>query len=222
MIDIKVIGSGSSGNCYLANINGIKILLEAGLPFKRIQKALNFKTSDIDFCLVTHEHGDHAKSVNDVIKAGIDVYMSKGTKEALSILNHRAKTFDKKEKDYKSKIIKNILVKPFEAVHDVREPVSFYIKDIKTKESLLFVTDSAYMKYKIPDVDILMIECNYIEDIINKNVLDGKLHISLRNRIVKSHMSLDTLLKALDEAKFTKLKKYMQFICRILTATNIG
>ena len=56
MIDIKVIGSGSSGNCYLANINGTQILLECGLPFKAIQKALNFKLSLIEACLVTHEH----------------------------------------------------------------------------------------------------------------------------------------------------------------------
>jgi len=56
MIDIKVIGSGSSGNCYLANFNGTQILLECGLPFKVIQKALNFKLSSIEACLVTHEH----------------------------------------------------------------------------------------------------------------------------------------------------------------------
>jgi len=56
MIDIKTIGSGSSGNCYLANFNGTQILLECGLPFKVIQKALNFKLSSIEACLVTHEH----------------------------------------------------------------------------------------------------------------------------------------------------------------------
>ena len=73
MIDIKVIGSGSSGNCYLANINGTQILLECGLPFKTIQKALGYKTSDILACLITHEHIDHSKATKDVIKNGIDV-----------------------------------------------------------------------------------------------------------------------------------------------------
>ena len=56
MIDIKVIGSGSSGNCYLANINGTKLLLECGLAIKVIQKALNFKLSEVYACLLTHEH----------------------------------------------------------------------------------------------------------------------------------------------------------------------
>lgn len=56
MIDVNVISSGSKGNCYVANINGTQILLECGVPIKVIQKALNFKLSNIDACLVTHEH----------------------------------------------------------------------------------------------------------------------------------------------------------------------
>ena len=73
MIDIKVIGSGSSGNCYLANINGTQLLLECGLSFKTIQKALNFKLSSIEGCLVTHEHIDHSKAVKDLLKNSVYV-----------------------------------------------------------------------------------------------------------------------------------------------------
>lgn len=208
MIDIKTIGSGSSGNCYLVNINNTKILLEAGLPFKNIQKALNFSLSDIESCLITHEHTDHAKAAKNLIKNGIDCYMTKGTAESLSLKGHRLKTFNKDENNqYKSTEINQLIIKPFEAVHDVAEPVSFYIKDKETKESLLFVTDSAYMKYKIPDVDILMVEANYIKELIDKRVESGTINIHLRNRIVKSHMSLETLLDALNQVKFTKLKK---------------
>lgn len=208
MIDIKVIGSGSSGNCYFANFNGAKILLEAGLPFKKIQQALGYRTSDILACLITHEHMDHAKSAKDLIKNGVDCYMTKGTAEALKLKSHRLKPFNKDENnDYKLTEINQLIIKPFEAVHDVAEPVSFYIKDKETKESLLFVTDSAYMKYKIPDVDVLMVEANYIKELIDKRVEDGTINIHLRNRIVKNHMSLETLLEALDYVKFAKLKK---------------
>ena len=207
MINIKVIGSGSSGNCYLANINGTQLLLECGLPFKTIQKALNFKLSTIEACLVTHEHIDHSKAVKDLLKNSVDVYATKGTFDALNVKSHRAKTLQKNDTEYKTIIFNNLAVKPFYSIHDAQEPVSFYIRDLKTNESLLFVTDTAYMPYKIPNVDILMVECNYVKSVIDSNVKNDSLNVSLRNRIVKNHMSLETLLKALNQADLSNLKK---------------
>lgn len=209
MIDVKTIGSGSSGNCYLVDINGTKILLECGLPFKKIQKALNHKVSDIDFCFVTHEHMDHAKAVKDLMKSGIDCYMTKGTAEALGVNGHRLKIFKNlAETKYKTNYINNFLIQPLRTIHDAREPVMYYIEDIKTKESLLFVTDTAYMAYKIPsDINVLMIECNYVKRLINERVDENKINVSLRNRIVKNHMSLETVLEALNSIRMSKLKK---------------
>lgn len=209
MIDVKTIGSGSSGNCYLVNINNTKILLECGLPFKKIQKALNYRVSDIDFCLVTHEHMDHAKSVKDLMKSGVDCYMTKGTAEALGVSGHRLKIFKNwAETKYKTTYVNNILIQPLRAIHDVREPVMYYIKDKKTNESLLFVTDTAFMAYKIPSyINILMIECNYVKRLIDEHVNENEINVSLRNRIVKNHMSLETVLEALEDVKMTRLKK---------------
>lgn len=208
MIDIKIIGSGSSGNCYLANINGTQLLLECGLPFKTIQKALNFKLSKIEACLVTHEHIDHSKAVKDLLKNSIDVYATKGTFDALNVKSHRAISFLKdKEDTYCYKFFNRFCVLPFQAIHDAQEPVSFYIQDVHTKESLLFVTDTAYMPYKIPNVDILMVECNYVKNVINTNLKNESLNLILRNRIVKNHMSLETLLNALKQANLSNLKK---------------
>lgn len=209
MIDVKTIGSGSSGNCYLVNINNKKILIECGLPFKKIQKALNYKVSDIDFCLVTHEHADHAKSVKDLLKTGVDCYMTKGTAEALGASGHRLKVFENwAETKYKTTYINNILIQPLRAIHDAKEPVMYYIRDIVTKESLLFVTDTAFMAYKIPgEINVLMIECNYVKRLINERLDENKINVSLRNRIVKNHMSLETVLEALEGVKMAKLKR---------------
>lgn len=208
MINIKVIGSGSSGNCYLADFNGTQILLECGLPFKTIQKALNFKLSSIEACLVTHEHIDHSKAVKDLLKNSIDVYATKGTFDALNVKSHRAISFLKdKEDTYCYKFFNRFCILPFQAIHDAQEPVSFYIQDIHTKESLLFVTDTAYMPYKIPNVDVLMVECNYVKNVINTNLKNESLNLILRNRIVKNHMSLETLLIALKQANLSNLKK---------------
>jgi phosphoribosyl 1,2-cyclic phosphodiesterase len=209
MIDVKTIGSGSSGNCYLVNINDTRILLECGLPFKKIQKALNYRVSAIDFCLVTHEHMDHAKAVKDLLKSGTDCYMTKGTAEALGITGHRLKIFKNwAVTKYKTTYVRNILIQPLRTIHDAKEPVMYYIEDIKTKESLLFVTDTAFMAYKIPeDINVLMIECNYVKKLIDERVDESEINVSLRNRIVKNHMSLETVLEALEDVKMTRLKK---------------
>lgn len=207
---VEVLGTGSSGNCYKVEIGTATLLLECGLPYKVIQRKLNFKVSDIDACLLSHEHMDHAKAIKDLIKAGVDCYMTKGTAEALEVSGHRLNTFYKspdRRWQYNFKILRDLIILPFEAVHDVAEPVSFYIKSKKNDESLVFVTDTAYLKYKIPDCDCLMIECNYVKEKLDKSARFGNINLALRNRIVKNHLSLENLVKALKESDLKTCKK---------------
>lgn len=207
---VEVLGTGSSGNCYKVEIGTATLLLECGLPYKVIQRKLNFKVSDIDACLLSHEHMDHAKAIKDLIKAGVDCYMTKGTAEALGVSGHRLNTFYKspdRRWQYNFKILRDLIILPFEAVHDVAEPVSFYIKSKKNEESLVFVTDTAYLKYKIPDCDCLMIECNYVKEKLDKSARFGNINLALRNRIVKNHLSLENLVEALKASDLKSCKK---------------
>ena len=207
---IQVLGTGSSGNCYKVEIGTATLLLECGLPYKVIQRKLKFKVSEIDACLITHEHIDHAKAIKDLIKAGVDCYMTKGTAEALEVSGHRVNTFYRspdRQWQYNFKILRDLIILPFEAVHDVAEPVSFYIKSKKNDESLVFVTDTAYLKYKIPDCDCLMIECNYVKEKLDKSARFGNINLALRNRIVKNHLSLENLVEALKASDLKSCKK---------------
>ena len=54
---IHVVGSGSSGNCYLVESDGKFLALDAGCKMKEVQIACGFRTADIKACLVTHKHG---------------------------------------------------------------------------------------------------------------------------------------------------------------------
>lgn len=208
-MEIEVLGTGSSGNCYKVKVGKATLLLECGLPYKVIQKKLNFKISEIDACLVTHEHMDHAKAVKDLMKAGVDCYMTKGTAEALKVKGHRLNTFKKDDKGqgYCWKFFSDIQILPFEAVHDVAEPVSYFIKTKNNDEILVFVTDTAYLKYKIPECDVLMIECNYVKSRLDENVRLGNINTNLRNRIVKNHLSLESLVEALRAASLDRCRK---------------
>ena len=64
-MQLQVIGSGSQGNSYLLSNDTDVLLIELGVQFKRIKKALDYDLSKINGALVSHSHGDHAKAIKD-------------------------------------------------------------------------------------------------------------------------------------------------------------
>ena len=83
MLEVTAIASGSTGNAYLLDDGaGHKLLLECGVPFQKLLQALNFNLIQLSGCLLTHEHKDHSKAVDDLLKHSVRVYTSKGTARA--------------------------------------------------------------------------------------------------------------------------------------------
>lgn len=203
MMNFKSFASGSKGNLYTLDDGQSKILIECGLPFKDIKKHLEFTLSGISFCLLTHCHNDHSKSAKDLIKAGVDVYTSQGTIDALGLTGHRVHPI-KAGKQFK---VGKWLIMPLEAQHDTPEPLAFLLVN-SLNEKLLFATDTFYLKYRFNNLNIIAIECNYASDILRANVEAGTLPESLKNRLLKSHFSLDNVkefLKANDLSKVEEI-----------------
>lgn len=202
-MDIQVLASSSSGNCYRISDGKTSLLLECGIPFKEIQKKLSFKLHEIDGCLVTHEHLDHAKSVMELLKSGIDVYMSCGT----------AKSFE--HDFFKTTNIKALgqfkvgtfEVLPFDVQHDAIDPLGFVLYSTVTKEKLLFATDTYYIKYQFPKLNYIMVECNYAIDILKANFEAGKLTAALKGRLLQSHFELSNVKKFLQANDLSKVKE---------------
>lgn len=182
---IKVVATGSTGNSYIIQAREEVLLLELGINFMDIKKALNYDLSKVVGALVTHEHKDHCKGINDAMKSGIDIYSSQGTFEILDLTGHRLLRIKNKH------ILKigNFTVIPFETQHDVREPLGFLIYH-KELGKIVFATDTYYLKPKFQNVDHILIECNYSEDVL-------PILPAWRARTVKSHMSLETLKETL-------------------------
>ncbi|WP_234121156.1 MBL fold metallo-hydrolase [Clostridium hydrogenum] len=183
---LKVLGSGSSGNCYLLQNKNETLILECGLPYKTILKGLNFNLSNVVGCLVTHEHKDHSKAINDVLNNSIDVYSSNGTLKAMNIESYRAKIIES-EKQFK---LRGFTILPFEAEHDAAEPLGFLIQHSDFGK-MLFITDSYYCQYNFSKINRIMVECNYSKSILNENIESGLIHPTLANRLLKSHFSME-------------------------------
>lgn len=209
MIDIKPLASSSAGNCYTISDGTTTLLLEAGIRFKEIQIALNFKLSSLAGCLVTHDHGDHSKAMKDLIKAGVDVYASQGTFNKINLTGHRAITI----KALKQFNVGTWTVLPFDVKHDAEEPVGYLLQN-SIGEKLVFITDSAYSRYKFTGLTHIMLEINFIESLVNRTIeeetnLENREFLMMRRaRLRKSHFSLENAVeffKANDISKVSEI-----------------
>lgn len=200
-MQIKTIGSGSTGNCYQVTCGDNSLLLDAGISFKEMQKAIKFKTSTILGVLVTHCHLDHAGYVKEYMNNGLEIYMTQGTKDALQLPDdYRLHVIDIK----KPFMIDDFKIMAIDTIHDAKEPCGFVVGFEDKK--LLYATDTMYLKYKIPNLTHIMLEANYEYDLLQERIESGEIVQSLGSRIMKTHMSLDTAIKYLNSIDKSKLE----------------
>lgn len=191
---LHIINSNSKGNAYILEASGGEaLLLECGVRFDELKKALRFNLRRVAACLVTHEHQDHCKSVHEVLAAGIDVWSGEKTHEAMRTKSHhRAKSC------YSGDVFGagSFKVKAFDVKHDAAQPLGYLIHHAECG-TVLFLTDSYYCEYRFTGLNNIIIEANYCQSIIDKRVADGANPKFLRDRVLTSHMSLATCKETL-------------------------
>lgn len=163
---LTVLGSGSSGNCYLLHNDKECLVIEAGVPVIDVKKALDFQISKIAGVVVSHEHKDHAKYVSEYPKVGIPVF--KPYEIVAAPVNY----------------LGNFEIRHFSVVHDV-ECYGFLITH-KEFGRLLFTTDTEYIKYRFKNLNHVLVEANYSKDLISE------YHKALGDRVKLSHMEINT------------------------------
>lgn len=187
-MELKVLGSNSQGNCYLLVGRDEVLIIEAGIKFSEVKKALNYNISNIVGCLISHEHNDHAGYYMEFLCMGFPVlspeavYKNKG--------NAVMPTFAKIVQPGHGYKVGDFKVIPFEVQHDV--PAFGYQIDHPDMGRLVFLTDTFYCEYTFDNVATWLIEANYADDILDKNIAGGRVPPSMRSRLLKSHMELET------------------------------
>lgn len=190
---LKVIGTGSKGNSYLLENRNEALLIECGMPIDQIKKSVDFDVSKIKGCIVTHEHQDHCKTLSKCLDAGIEVFTSNGTIKALNIKHHRLHGVELKKKF----TVGGFTVLPFDVKHDAAEPLGFLIHH-KDCGNVLFLTDTFYSPYEFKNLNNVIIEANFSKEIIDAKMNAGATPEFLRNRILKSHLSLERCIEHLN------------------------
>ncbi|OQB03812.1 MAG: putative metallo-hydrolase YycJ [bacterium ADurb.Bin212] len=201
-MDITPIASSSSGNAYLISDGVTILLIEAGVKLEKIQEKIDL--TSIKACLITHEHGDHAKYAKQIAR-WIPIYSSKGTFDCLDfgVYNYQKNIL----KLSKMETIGSFKVIPIKAFHDAKEPFAYLLKSTITNETLIFATDTYYIRNTFDALDYIMIECNYDESILENRYENGDVTKAQYKRLISSHMSLESCIKFLKANDLSKLKE---------------
>lgn len=202
---IKTFASSSKASCYQISDSETTLIIEAGMSLKKLLKLPDFDISKINGVLISHSHTDHSEFVNDFLKLGITCYMTFETAESLKLNSPFLEIIEPK----KSFKIGRFTIKAFETQHDCKGSVGFWIKSVTENKRLVFATDTFYIKYKFEKINYYMIECNYDNDILEKNLNDGKICQIQAKRLKYSHFSLQNVInffKAQDLTCCEKIK----------------
>lgn len=182
-LNVNILASSSSGNAIVVSDGVSSILLDAGLPYSKLSAKTDI--NEIEAVFVTHEHGDHSKAVGELMFRGMDVFLSKGTFEALNPKTPSALL----ARHGVQRETRNWTVLPFNVDHDAAEPLGFLIQSKNTGKKLCYIVDSAIVEFSFPKVNTWIIEANYAED----RLQDSSHEEWLKDRIRRSHFSIDNL-----------------------------
>ena len=198
-----MLGSSSKGNAYILSAPTGCLLIEVGIPYRKLQQGLNFDFSNIIGALGTHSHLDHMCSAKDVLNNGIDLFVTSETANTLGLSGHRLNIIE----PLKQFAIGNFIILGFPTEHDCLGSIGYLIQYVPTGEKLIFLTDSYYSKYRFKGLNYIMIEANYIKDTLDSNVACGYISEEGKRRLLQSHFSLDNVKKFLQANDLSQVKE---------------
>jgi len=184
-----VLGSDSSGNGYvLIDTPGNALVVEAGVRLLDLKKALNFRINKVAGCIISHSHHDHARHALEYRKTGISMYMSPDTRKEVFGETRHYNTHELQEQDQVT--VGPFLIRPFKLQHDVTN--YGYLIHHHEMGLACFLTDTHYCPYTFKGLTNILVECNYSLPILDQRVSQGMIPPVVRDRIIYSHMELQT------------------------------
>ena len=150
-----IIGSGSKGNATLVFSKGATLLIDMGLPLKRVEIELtrfNKTIKDIDGIVITHNHSDHLREIKSFSPKKMYALESTIPGSLSNVVNL-----------YEPFTVGDFKITPFLTSHDALNPCGYMIE--ADGERLVYMTDTGcYISSNTPyikDPTYLIIESNH-------------------------------------------------------------
>ena len=194
---LTVCGSSSAGNGYLlTDSKGSSLLLEAGVHPDEVYRAMKYDVSGLVAVCASHSHSDHSAYIKYYAERGRKVLALAETLDAHDCGgNDYCKPIEPmhgyKMGDYK--------ILPFAVRHDV--PCIGFVIEHPEMGKLLFATDTMMLEYRFDGLNHIMIEANYSDEIVERNIDNGVVRSVMKDRLMTTHLSLENaigMLKAND------------------------
>ena len=202
-VSVTVLASGSRGNCTLISSSGTRLLVDAGLSCRELQRRLALCMEDpgcIDAILITHEHSDHVGGLRVLAKRlKVPVYMTEATHDAYRRYARDSAgnriTLERLELFHPGHVfnIGDVSVTPFTIPHDAIDPVGFTFRSEGVKVAVC--TDLGYMpasvRHHIRGCQVLMIESNHDLEMLRGGPYPWAVKQRVMSRV--GHLSNDAL-----------------------------
>jgi phosphoribosyl 1,2-cyclic phosphodiesterase len=185
---VSALASGSSGNSYLVEAAGIKLLFDAGLNAYTIEsylRGLGASCSELAAIFVTHEHIDHLRGAGMLARRHrLPIVATQGTFNAgahqFGVLREKVVQPPGTEID-----VGGVTVRSFAISHDAVEPCGFWIEaggwNIVLCTDLGCATDS--ILEPLSAADLLVLEANHDLD----RLWRGRYPYALKRRVAGPH-----------------------------------
>jgi len=162
------LGSGSKGNCLVAEAAGSRVLIDCGLSPRETARRLGrlgLEPGGLHAILVTHEHDDHAGHAYAFgAQHAIPVHLTHGTRRAQEEARRSADGVELRMIEGREPFaVGAIRVEPFTVPHDAREPVQFVLGDGARRLGVLtdLGASTSHVEKMLSGCDALVLETNH-------------------------------------------------------------
>lgn len=173
-MNIKILASGSSGNCIaIMHSCGLPvILIDAGIARTKIERRLleeGIRPPDVSAIFITHAHGDHVKGLPLANKYRIPVYASEGEWKGISGVDEELRRVCETIRGQYEMIEFGALhLYPFTTHHDAYEPLGYAVEDDEGNRCCI-VLDTGKVDSHILEMmegNHIIIEANHEPDMV--------------------------------------------------------
>jgi phosphoribosyl 1,2-cyclic phosphodiesterase len=185
---LTVLASGSSGNALLVDSGGTRLLIDAGLAPRTLARRLErsragIAPDEISALAVTHEHGDHVAGAGALAEAGVAVYASAGTAQAMHLDGTHAIAAGG------AVAIGALELRAVAIPHDAADPLGFVVSDGTCRIGVL--TDCGHPAPELASafagLDLLVLEANHEPALLHTGPYPAFLKRRIASRV--GHLS---------------------------------
>ncbi|EJO23013.1 beta-lactamase family protein [Selenomonas sp. FOBRC6] len=208
-LQVSILASGSKGNSVYVELDGARILIDAGISAARITKGLRARgvePQSLDAVLVTHEHIDHVRGLRTLAKQyHVPILATQGTLAGIDGGASFAEDMHRISEDF---TVGAVTVRPFPISHDAAEPCGFRLEG---SHCCALATDLGVVTETVQDAmegaDVLVLEANHDADLLRQ----GSYPWPLKRRILsnRGHLANGDAAWALTRMKKPPRKVYL-------------